>query len=164
MSNEIKASEIIRAKPEAKKDADGVPRIEYPASDTETIEINGNKVIAFANAVQKLGKMFEELNIIELHKLFAMHKQVGSVERILDQKRTWMEAMDLIRITLAKDLAGVQESRDNLHTIRREMESFKTCCTGMKESIATVKELVDLCDRLQKHKESGILDLLASLK
>jgi len=136
---------------------------DHPPDDAKIV-INGDKVIAFANAVKDLGRMFEELDIVTVHKMFRMGTQIGSIEHILELDKIWCGIFKEIGEDLEKDRAFFIQARQELTVLRGTIKSFGEQEEHLIKITAKAKELLDVCDRLQKHKESGILDLLLKLK
>lgn len=134
-----------------------------PAPSEDRITIDGDKVIAFGRAIQNLGKLFEEVNIVAVHKLFRAHCQVGVIEGILEQEKLWKDTSKRLTDSLKEDMAACQEARQNMNILLAVIKAFNAQEGRFNETIVKVKELVDLCDRLQKHKDSGLLELIIKL-
>ena len=131
----------------------------------EPIEINGDKVIAFINAVKKLGDILEMINVIEIKDAFIMGKQCESVERVIALRKQWIEVFAEIQSAWSKDLdvfkACLASSKDMKILLTSISHVGQT--KEYKDSLQSLKELADVLDRLEKHKQSGLLEAVSKI-
>jgi hypothetical protein len=131
----------------------------------DKIRIDGDKLLAFINAIQYAGKMMELINVIEIKDAFIVGKQIASIEKVLEYKQKWNECWNAMHKMMGEELKiwdkGMREGREMI-VILQQFRAFGHN-PQYTDSFNKLKEIVELCDRLQKHRESGILSILQSL-
>jgi hypothetical protein len=129
------------------------------------ITINGDKVIEFSKAVRGLADLFESMNIVGIKELFLMGRKCESIESIIELQNKWNKALRIVGDELEK--RGIQLAREE-DGLKRSIEILDQ---GIKMSnsntfakaIAHLQEFTTLCDRLDAHRKSGTLDIIAQL-
>lgn len=137
-----------------------------PATSDETVKVDGDQVIAFIGAVEKLGEILHALNVIEVKDAFIYGKRCKAVDEVIDISKSWQH--------LAKEVGDeFHASVTRINALRSQLNSqiafMKTLTEAMKseESKTTlnkINEFADACERIQKLKQDGTLDLILNLK
>lgn len=161
--NEIRMKDVSDGKSSGKKMEVFVAP---PADDIDSDHtINGDKVIAFINAVGDLGKILNAVNIIEIKDAFIMGKQCERVDRVIDVKKKWQETLEVIQEAWKADLVSFESCLKS----SKEMKILLTSISHVgqtreyKDSLQSMKELADVLDRLEKHRHSGLLEKLTKI-
>ncbi len=128
------------------------------ALDPNTID--GDRLIAFIKAVKDMGNILEQVNIIEVRECFLLGKQMGGVEKVLEQRKKWQEMMHAIMHGLNVDIQFLNNSKPIVTDMLTVCGKYATLAKNgaFNESIDKLKTLVELLDRLDAHKKSGLLE------
>lgn len=132
----------------------------------DEIVIDGDKVIAFTNAIKDLGKILDQVNIIDVKEAFLRGKSLGCVQNIIDTRDKWKQTLGEIGDGLklnAKEIEASIATTKEMLAFMRPMAGFITS-PQFDQAKTNLREFVELCDRLDKHRQSGTLDIVASLK
>lgn len=134
------------------------------ADDTEQ-PIDGDKVIAFINAVQSMGRILEQVNVIEIREAFLIGKKVKCIDDIVAMDKKWKSTVKEIVEDIAQETLAIQESMRHSREQIALLKHYQSVCASpeQKHTTATMKEFLDLCDRLQKHKEAGTFELVQQI-
>lgn len=135
------------------------------ADEPEEIQMDGDKVIAFINAVQNMGRILEQVNVIDIKEAFVLGKKIQCIEDIITQDKKWKECISEITACLAQEVKVVQEgmrySRDHIAVLKQYQSVLSTPEAAKAKS--EMREFIELCDRLQKHKEAGTFELVQQI-
>jgi hypothetical protein len=133
--------------------------------DIESVQIDGNKVIAFIRTVELLASILNKINVVEVKDAFLLGKKCDSVEKVLAMKTMWLDTFRMIQL-------GMKDSADEIIRLRDYHRNVLAIIKMLSNTIQTkefergivkAKELADLCDRLDKHRQSGLLDIVTKI-
>lgn len=128
---------------------------------TKEAALDGDKVIAFGRAVEALGKMFMEINILDIRGAFTVRSKFDSVEAILEQQKTWEMAFAAIARDIKKTADIIDANKEELERLIQLVKSTKS--PDFKEGLASLHLLVELCSEIERLKESGMLEIISKL-
>lgn len=136
-----------------------------PYKDDGAASIDGDKVIAFVSAVQNLGVILEKLNIIAVKDAFLFGIQTKGIDAIIEQEKTWKGALEQIGDSLKQSGKIVESARQDWKLLHHEIMPLAKFFGGseFKESLKNVAAFCDLCERLERHRANGTLDLITKL-
>lgn len=134
------------------------PTTKTPDRDT----IDGDKVIAFIKAVENLGEILNHLNVIEIKDAFIVGKEIQSVERVIDTEKKWRDALACIREGFKEDMDSIVA---NQKYARAAVETLKLIASyahsrSFDDVLSQLQKLNAVCDQLEKHRNSGLLEAL----
>lgn len=135
------------------------------AVDLNEKVINGDKLIEFINTVKKLGDILEAVNAMDIKDAFLVGKQMGCVERVIEQRKGWEMALESCGNAMKKEVEACTEASRNFRVMAHAVEDFAATARNVKikETIADLKELADVMDRLDKHKAAGNFEILKAI-
>lgn len=135
------------------------------AEDTKHINIDGDRVIAFINAIKRLAEIAEGINIIGVADAFCVGKKVGSIDAVIEQQRVWEKCLESIAKSSKEYLVEAENSKKEIIAIKNTLSQFATVMNSdfTVSAHTRLKEMISLLDRLEHHNQAGTLKLLASL-
>lgn len=127
--------------------------------------IDGDRLIQFINAVQSLGRILEQMNVIEVKDAFLVGRKLGSIESIIEQEKAWKKCVVEITAELERNSKVLEASKQEYHRMIATMKPCVSFCASpeLERANSQVKQFCDLCDRLQKHKEAGTFELVQQI-
>ncbi len=135
------------------------------AQNPEGVNICGDKVIQFSNAVRKLADLFDAINILDIKEGFLMGQKLQTVEAIIERQRMWQEAIDAIRKEITDYITVMESNRKTADQTIGLMHRCGKYLTSAEFTTAQqrLESFVNLCDRLEKHQQNGTLKIVAEL-
>ena len=137
------------------------------ADERDTISVNGNKMIDFISAVEDMSSILGQLQLSDIADAFLEGKQFGAVERVIEQKKTWENALREIHKTMRDDLHLFEKSLEKERELKTFLHSLVNFCRSpeAKQTFEGLEKLADILDRLEKHRNSGLMEtMLKSVK
>lgn len=131
----------------------------------DVIKIDGDKIIAFINGIKNLGMILDEVNFLGIKEPFLIGSQFQSVEKIIEQEKSWKKCLDHIYAGLKENLECIEANRQRLGQMvsmlkhNNELLTSHTC----KEAMERLKQFSDLCDNIERHRKAGTLDIIAQI-
>ncbi len=131
------------------------------SDNNERLHIDGDRLIAFVNGVKNLGVILEELNIAEFFEAFKMHSKIGAFDALVEHEKAAVAVLGMVKNDLHAKLAGIDEKKRELHQLIQLAKSASSpdAVAGLK----VIKEFSDVLDNIAKHRESGLLESVATL-
>jgi len=128
-------------------------------------QIDGDRLIAFINAVQHLGRLLEEMNVMEVKDAFLVGRKLGSIESIIEQEKAWKKCVLEITAELERNSKVLELGKQEYQKMLGSMKQCVSFCQSseLERANSQLKQFADLCDRLQKHKESGTFELVQQI-
>lgn len=136
-------------------------RIARPAPDR--INLDGDKVIMLCKAMEQLAKDFEALNITEIKEAFLMGRKVLAVEEFIRVSKLWNEAFDVMRKRAGEAVLDYESHRARSKEVLGIFEQLAARVQAQKQCNHVLLDFVALCDRLEAHRKSGLLDAVSQL-
>lgn len=131
--------------------------------NVETINIDGDKVLAFIKAIEIMGKILNSLNVVEVKDAFLVGVKCNEVDKILQIQKVWAEVMLVVHRGLGENLKRIEQTRNSHREMLATMNSVAGVSEKYMKSFKNMADFVDTLDRLQKHKESGLLEMVTKL-
>src|SRR5579872_705698 len=125
------------------------------ADERDTISVNGNKMIDFISAVEDMSSILGQLQLSDIADAFLVGKQFGAVERVIEQKKTWENALREIHKTMRDDLHLFEKSLEKERELKTFLHSLVNFCRSpeAKQTFEGLEKLADILDRLEKHRK-----------
>lgn len=128
-------------------------------------QVDGDRLIEFIKSIKNLGDMLEKMNVLEIKDAFLVGRRMGAVDNIIETQKRWMETVVTIREELkihSGELeTSVQTDKEHIAFLRRAMDFVNS--SQFKAGTARLKEFIELCERMEKHKASGTIELICKL-
>ena len=133
--------------------------------EEDDIAINGDKVIAFINAIKSLGDILESVNVIEIRGPFLMGSKMQRIDDIIEIQKRWKEVVFDIEQSLAntgKVLEfGVAETERRIVVMKHYSGLINS--TQFASALEKAEKFTNLLDQIEHHKQSGTLEILSKL-
>lgn len=132
--------------------------------DPSVVAVDGDKVIAFSNAVRKLADLFDAVNIGDIKEAFLVGRQIGTVESIIERQKLWQDVIHGIRESLLENISSIECGRKPMDAAILLIKHFKELNSpDFKACLSNLKEFSGLCDNIAKHREAGTLEIISQL-
>ena len=132
------------------RDRDGNPMIDI----NRMIPFLANEAITESKTIKKeMSTLIEETNDAKQALKAAVEGIGENMEKIKPMKKEMIESLRGMRMTTTTEVAAMIKPLEDLRKFFLGAEHDK--------EVARLREFVDLCERLQKLKESGFLDSVA---
>lgn len=124
--------------------------------------IDGDKLLSFISAVQEMGRILDKINVIEVREAFWLGKSHQSVDAIIKMREEWSHTLDVVK----KGLERTIEKEELTLKCQKEMVAYLRQVNhlgnspGFKLFLDRLDQFTTLCDRLEKHRASGLLTAL----
>ena len=130
--------------------------------DAEKVTIDGDRVVAFIKAIENLAEILNHLNVIEVKEAFLVGKQIGCVERVIETEKKWKEVLAAIRAGFKEDMDSIREHQKQAASTIETLKLISSYARSshFEEVIANLSKLNDICDKLDAHRKSGLLQSL----
>ena len=127
--------------------------------------VDGDKLIAFINALKDLGTMLEQANVLGVKDAFLVGKSMGCVERVIEQRDKWRRCLAECAEAMKSEIAGIDQAKQNGRHIVEFLQLVRKLgySDEARAGLEHLKELAEVCDRLERHRNSGILGLVAEM-
>lgn len=127
--------------------------------------IDGDKIIAFIDGVKNLGIILERLNVLEISGAFKVGKKIDAIDRLIDIEKSWGTALAEINKTLSAEVVALGHSQQECKRTVRIFEEVSAMVKlyNLRGTTETIKEFCDVCDRLEKIKSQGTIELVAGI-
>lgn len=133
------------------------------AEKATEFNVDGSMVIAFSNAVRELADIFEAMNVLSVKEMFVMGQKCASVEAILERQKQWQTILTAIAKCIEEKMDQIEKSKNSANLAGTALLKITELTHKWEKQMPVLERLVELCDRLQAHRESGLLDAVTKL-
>lgn len=127
--------------------------------------VDGDRLIAFVNAVKNMGDILGTLNVRCLKDAFLVGAQHNCIDKIIDTEKKWKEAITAITDQLEKEQAllklGLTDCRQLIAFLSQSHNIFANPNTDL--ALAKAREFSALLDNIERHRKLGTIDMLCQL-
>lgn len=126
-------------------------------------EFNEEKAKQFADTIKTLATLLQMIPIPILCQAMTEDTVNDAIQRALDQRKKWSDAFSTLANDLDRQLDKYAVMVTTINRMKIELRPFVNDINKFYEQSGELERLVNLCDRLEAHRKSGLLSAVATM-
>lgn len=135
----------------------------HTKEEDDALFVDGSRLLKFIDSVKQLGLILEDINVWEIKEAFIKGKEIKTISDIINIHAKWRDSMKEIALAMKADVKNQEDALIRTKDNVKLLHEFQHEHAKIEKMNGALKGLVELCDRLEKHRASGLLDAVKEI-